>query len=49
MDNNIENEKSKSEDEIIWIEGDGVGYCLTEEDYEKRKKEVDEYIESQTF
>lgn len=48
MDNNIENKNPNSDDEIIWVEGDGVGYCLTEEDYETRKKEVDEYIESKT-
>lgn len=42
--NAMDKEKDeKQEEQIMWIEGGGVGYCLTEEDYEKRKKEIEEH------
>ena len=37
----------KENDEIIWIENDGAGYCVTEEDYKKRKSEVEKYTQEQ--
>lgn len=40
MDNEKDNLKDTKNIEIMWVEGDGIGYCLTEEDYEKRKQEV---------
>lgn len=40
-------DKKTTDDDIIWIESDGAGYCLTEEDYEKRKSEVEEYTKEQ--
>ena len=33
----------KAEDDILWIEGNGIGYCLTEEDYNEREKEVKQH------
>ena len=47
-DLNVENKKDNSNDEITWIEGEGIGYCLTEEEYNERKKEVDKYIQRET-
>lgn len=38
---NMKNEKA--EDDILWIEGNGIGYCLTEEDYNEREKEVKQH------
>ena len=35
----VKNKKEENE-EILWIEGNGAGYCLTEEDYNEREKEV---------
>lgn len=40
-EHNIKNDKEN--DEIIWIEGEGAGYCLTEEEYEERKTEVEKH------
>ena len=37
MDDAIKNEKGDTGNSIIWIEGNGIGYRLIEEDYEKRK------------
>ena len=37
MDDAIKNEKGDTGNSITWIEGDDIGYCLTEEDYERRK------------
>lgn len=39
-DNDIEQNKKAPPSEILWIEGDGIGYCLTEKDYDAREKEV---------
>lgn len=47
MDYAIKNEKEDTEDSITWVEGDGVGYCLTEEDYEERNKEVNKHTKSE--
>lgn len=41
IEHNIKNDKEN--DEIIWIEGEGAGYCLTEEEYEERKTEVEKH------
>lgn len=44
MDNNSnKNSNNFQTSESIWIEGNGVGYCLTEEDYNNREKEIEEY------
>ena len=32
------NEKENEKTEILWIESGRAGYCLTERDYNKRKK-----------
>lgn len=40
-EHNIKNDKENNE--IIWIEGEGAGYCLTEEEYEERKTEVEKH------
>ncbi len=46
--NNITNNKDNNKDfEITWIEGNGIGYCLTEEDYEKRKNEVEQHTKEE--
>ncbi len=37
---NTKNENKKEKTEILWIESDGAGYCLTEQDYNKRIKEA---------
>ena len=37
MDDVIKNEKGDTGNSITLIEGNGIGYRLTEEDYEKRK------------
>lgn len=37
----------KTDENIIWVESDGAGYCLTEEDYEKRKSEVEEHTKKE--
>ena len=38
----IQNQK-EDQDEILWVEGNGIGYCLTEEDYNDREKEVKQH------
>lgn len=40
-------DSKKTDDNIIWIESDGAGYCLTEEDYNERKAEVEKYTKEQ--
>ncbi len=39
-DNDMEQNEKEPQSEILWIEGDGIGYCLTEKDYNAREKEV---------
>ena len=41
IEHNIKNDKEN--DEIIWIEGEGAGYCHTEEEYKERKTEVEKH------
>lgn len=33
----------EEENQITWVEGNGIGYCLTEEDYNEREKEVKQH------
>ncbi len=43
----INNDKSNKDLEITWVESEGAGYCLTEEDYKKRKKEVEQHAKEE--
>ena len=43
---NIKNDKNK-DIEITWVEGGGIGYCLTEEDYNTRQKAVEKHTEEE--
>ena len=42
-----DDKKQDKEEPILWIEGNGIGYCLTEEDYNKREKEVKQHIDKE--
>lgn len=47
LKNNIQNDNDNNDLEITWVESNGIGYCLTEEDYEKRKKEVEQHTKEE--
>ena len=40
--------KKEEQNEILWVEGNGIGYCLTEEDYNEREKEIKQHEKEET-